>query len=65
MPSANSVIRHAGSLNLAKKNNREALPYRTLDEFMQDVALITDADDKDKEDRNHVSLMTIHAAKGA
>ncbi len=44
---------------------REALPpFRTLDEFMQDVALITDADDKDKSDRNHVSLMTIHAAKG-
>ncbi len=43
----------------------EALPsFRTLDEFMQDVALITDADDKDKDDRNHVSLMTIHAAKG-
>jgi DNA helicase-2/ATP-dependent DNA helicase PcrA len=39
-------------------------PYRTLDEFMQDVALITDADDKDSENRNHVSLMTIHAAKG-
>jgi DNA helicase-2/ATP-dependent DNA helicase PcrA len=42
----------------------EVLPFRTLEEFMQDVALITDADDKDKSDRNHVSLMTIHAAKG-
>ncbi|NTV82874.1 MAG: UvrD-helicase domain-containing protein [Bacteroidales bacterium] len=42
----------------------EPLPFRTLDEFMQDVALITDSDDKDKSDRNHVSLMTIHAAKG-
>jgi len=42
----------------------EPLPFRTLDEFMQDVALITDSDDKDKTGRNHVSLMTIHAAKG-
>jgi len=42
----------------------EPVPFRTLDEFMQDVALITDADDKDKAGRNHVSLMTIHAAKG-
>ncbi|MFO7615219.1 MAG: 3'-5' exonuclease [Bacteroidales bacterium] len=42
----------------------EELPYRTLDEFMQEVALITDADDSDKSDRNHVSLMTVHAAKG-
>jgi DNA helicase-2/ATP-dependent DNA helicase PcrA len=39
-------------------------PFRTLGEFMQDVALLTDADDKDKQDRNHVSLMTVHSAKG-
>lgn len=37
---------------------------KTLDGFMADIALLTDADDKDKEDNNHVSLMTIHAAKG-
>jgi DNA helicase II / ATP-dependent DNA helicase PcrA len=39
---------------------------RTLDEYMQDIALLTDADTQpDKaEDRNKVSLMTIHAAKG-
>jgi len=38
--------------------------FRTLDEFMSDIALITDADlDKD-DDKNKVSLMTIHAAKG-
>jgi DNA helicase-2/ATP-dependent DNA helicase PcrA len=47
-----------------EENLPEAIPYRTLDEFMQDVALITDADDKDKEGRNHVSLMTVHSAKG-
>ncbi len=39
-------------------------PFRTLDEFMQEVSLITDADENDKSDRNHISLMTIHAAKG-
>ncbi len=38
--------------------------FRTLDEFMQEVSLITDADQNDKDDRNHISLMTIHAAKG-
>lgn len=44
----------------------------TLDEYMQDIALLTDADaksaepgGKDKDDgKNKVSLMTIHAAKG-
>ena len=37
---------------------------RTLDEFMQDIALLTDQDTDDPEDDNRVSLMTIHAAKG-
>ena len=31
---------------------------------MQDVALLTDQDNDKKEDRNKVTLMTIHAAKG-
>jgi len=37
---------------------------RTLDLFLQEVALITDADTKDKDSTDKVSLMTIHAAKG-
>jgi DNA helicase-2/ATP-dependent DNA helicase PcrA len=38
----------------------------TLDIFMQDIALMTDADKKTEkeEDKNRVVLMTIHAAKG-
>ncbi len=36
---------------------------RTLDMFMQDIALITDAD-QDEEDTDRVTLMTIHSAKG-
>jgi DNA helicase-2/ATP-dependent DNA helicase PcrA len=40
-------------------------PLRTLDQFMQDIALLTDADVKEtEEDFDRVSLMTIHAAKG-
>jgi DNA helicase-2/ATP-dependent DNA helicase PcrA len=40
-------------------------PLRTLDQFMQDIALLTDADKKEsEEDMDRVSLMTIHAAKG-
>jgi DNA helicase-2/ATP-dependent DNA helicase PcrA len=38
--------------------------FRTLDEFMSDIALITDADMDQDDDKNKVSLMTIHAAKG-
>jgi len=37
---------------------------RTLDEFIQDIALLTDADKNLDKNTNHVSLMTIHAAKG-
>ncbi len=36
----------------------------TLDRFMENVALLTDADNDKDEERDKVSLMTIHAAKG-
>jgi DNA helicase-2/ATP-dependent DNA helicase PcrA len=36
---------------------------RSLDKYLQNVSLLTDADKKD-DDPNKVSLMTIHAAKG-
>ena len=35
-----------------------------LENFMKDVALLTDQDKDDPKDRNKVSLMTIHLAKG-
>jgi DNA helicase II / ATP-dependent DNA helicase PcrA len=41
-----------------------AVSIKTLDLFLQEVALITDADTGDKTDPNKVSLMTVHAAKG-
>ncbi len=37
---------------------------RTLDEFMQDIALITDADKGNPDDVDRVTLMTVHSAKG-
>jgi DNA helicase-2/ATP-dependent DNA helicase PcrA len=37
---------------------------RTLDLYMQDIALLTDVDNEKDDDRDKVSLMTIHAAKG-
>lgn len=37
---------------------------RTLDMYLQDISLLTDADQDDKDDKNKVSLMTIHSAKG-
>ena len=39
-------------------------PEKTLDKFMEDVALLTDADKTSEDDMNRVSLMTIHSAKG-
>lgn len=35
-----------------------------LSDFLIDVALLTDADNESEEDKNKISLMTIHAAKG-
>ncbi len=37
---------------------------KTLDEFMEDVALLTDVDNNEDEDKDKVTLMTIHASKG-
>jgi DNA helicase II / ATP-dependent DNA helicase PcrA len=38
---------------------------RTLDQFMQDIALLTDADTRETdEEKDRVALMTIHASKG-
>ena len=42
----------------------EPLVLKTLADFLIDVALLTDADNEDKEAKDTVSLMTIHAAKG-
>lgn len=44
--------------------SEDEVKERTLDVYMRDIALLTDADENDKEDNNKVSLMTIHAAKG-
>ena len=35
-----------------------------LGEYLQDVALLTDQDNDKEEDRNKVTLMTVHSAKG-
>ncbi len=37
---------------------------KDLPTFLQDIALLTDADKKTDEDKDKVSLMTIHASKG-
>lgn len=43
----------------------EGIPERSLGHFMQTVALLTDADKKDEDaEKDYVSMMTIHAAKG-
>ncbi len=38
--------------------------FKSLSDFMIEVALLTDADEDKGEERNHVSMMTIHSSKG-
>ena len=47
----------------AEPEAEEDSSIRSLDMYLQNVSLLTDADKKD-DDPNKVSLMTIHAAKG-
>ncbi len=45
-------------------DNPEGNGERTLVGYLQDVTLMTDADNEKEEDLNKVSIMTIHSAKG-
>jgi DNA helicase-2/ATP-dependent DNA helicase PcrA len=42
----------------------ESNVIRTLDEFMMDISLATDADKSNPDDHDKVSLMSVHSAKG-
>ena len=42
----------------------EKNPDATIESFLQDIALLTDADKTVDESKGHVTLMTIHMAKG-
>jgi DNA helicase-2/ATP-dependent DNA helicase PcrA len=44
--------------------DEEILEEKTLSNYLQSVTLMTDADQETADDRNKVSLMTIHFAKG-
>jgi DNA helicase-2/ATP-dependent DNA helicase PcrA len=46
----------------AAQDNPDSL--RTMPDFLSDVALLTDADSDNEENKDTVSLMTIHASKG-
>ena len=59
-----NAIKEFSEKNTNEEELTENNSISTLDEFMQDVALLTDADTKDKEVTDYVSLMTVHAAKG-
>jgi len=42
----------------------EEHPDATLDSFLQDISLLTDADSKSEQAKDRVTLMTMHMAKG-
>ena len=48
-----------------KENNNNPSDFlTTINEYLDNVALLTDADSEKEEDRNKVTLMTVHQAKG-
>ena len=54
-----------GKIPLESPSAEQDLPaLRTLDLYMQDIALLTDADNDKDGDDDKVSLMTIHSSKG-
>jgi DNA helicase-2/ATP-dependent DNA helicase PcrA len=53
-----------GIKEFSEEAEGEEVTLKTLEDYMKDIALLTDADDPDKDEGDYVSLMTIHAAKG-
>lgn len=53
-----------GKLPLEAPSTEALPPLRTLDLYIQDIALLTDADNEKDNDNDKVSMMTIHQAKG-
>ncbi len=54
-----------GKIPLESPSAEQELPaLRSLDLYLQDIALLTDADNEKDGDNDKVSLMTIHSAKG-
>ena len=47
-----------------RSGERQEDEEATIDEWLQNVMLMTDMDKDDPEDRNKVTLMTVHSAKG-
>ena len=50
--------------NSTEFNQETDYSLKTLDEFMQEITLLTNVDKEDDKDGDKVSLMTVHAAKG-
>ena len=50
--------------NSTEFNQETDYSLKTLDEFMQEITLLTNVDKEDDNDGDKVSLMTVHAAKG-
>ncbi len=46
------------------ENNEEGLELVTIGNYLENVSLLTDADNEKEEDRNKVTIMTVHSAKG-
>ncbi|HEX7414172.1 MAG TPA: 3'-5' exonuclease, partial [Bacteroidia bacterium] len=59
-----SLEESGGEVNLFDQQPTDT-GLKTIDEFMQEIALLTDADkNKDDENADKISLMTVHASKG-
>ena len=61
----NEVIKSViDPFNSTEFNQETDYSLKTLDEFMQEITLLTNVDKEDDKDGDKVSLMTVHAAKG-
>ena len=53
-----------GVVEFCEMKREEGVENVTMADFLSEVALLTDQDDKSKENTNKITLMTVHSAKG-
>jgi len=53
-----------GIVEFCEIKREEGVENITMADFLSEVALLTDQDDKSKENTNRITLMTVHSAKG-
>ena len=58
------LLNSIASFTESRREEEPELDMITIDDWLQNVSLLTDMDNDKADDKNHITLMTVHSAKG-